>query len=132
MSQYGENSGGDCKAGKMLSQKDSNIARIAHQLGFSAFFFVTTKTIREEAIELMRPTGCATRCTIKRSGSRPSFVACMFAAMKRNFHRIAGRKALGPKFLVKPMHTRSSSFNKLVVHLVGRAKLSGVVVLPEL
>ncbi len=44
---------GECKAGEMLSQKDINTARIAHQLGFRAFFFVTTKTFTEEAMELV-------------------------------------------------------------------------------
>src|SRR5260370_13998513 len=41
---------GECKAGEMLSQKDINTARIAHQLGFRAFFFVTTKTFTEEVM----------------------------------------------------------------------------------
>jgi DNA-binding response OmpR family regulator len=52
--------------------------------------------------------------------------------MKRNFRGIARKKALGPKCFVKPMRTSSSSFNQLVVHLVGRAKRSGVVLLPHI
>jgi len=38
----------------MLSQKDINTAQIAHQLGFRAFFFVTTKTFTEEAMKLVQ------------------------------------------------------------------------------
>ncbi len=42
----------------------------------------------------------------------------MCAVIKRNFHGIARKKTLGPKCFVKAMHTRSSSFNQLVVHTV--------------
>ncbi len=46
--------GGECKTGEMLSQKDIDTARVAHQLGFRAFFFVTVITFRDEAKELIR------------------------------------------------------------------------------
>ncbi len=38
----------------MLSQKDIDTARVARQLGFRVFFFVTAKTFRGEAKELIR------------------------------------------------------------------------------
>lgn len=46
--------GGECKAGEILTPNNINTTRVAHQLGFRAFFFVTVKTFNDEGQELIR------------------------------------------------------------------------------
>ncbi len=45
--------GGECKAGSMLQAKDVQTARLARQLGFRAFFFVTIRTFSAESKQLI-------------------------------------------------------------------------------
>ncbi len=45
--------GGECKAGSILGAKDIQTARIARQLGFRAFFFVTIGTFSAESRQLI-------------------------------------------------------------------------------
>jgi len=47
------------------------------------------------------------------------FIAFVFSVMKRNYHGIDIKKAIGPKLLVKPIHALSPSCSYLVEHPVG-------------